>query len=307
MERVIASKTLPSRDMEILKNLYARYNSDNKQTSAAKQIYTETDVDTSEPSESKTDTRDQMKQASTSQKEKVMLHSSSKDLAKDILRSDMEDITENLTSTESPILNDTKLESLDNDLFVNKDKILTSTPKINLVKKINATSDLKNVKNDKYDVNSMTIESPFSDFTLKNIELRTNLENSIVKEQNILSDISETSPSSIMPSDSEEITSLDESKIILHFSEKKDLIETKENISKTKSDESFIKKMLLCHCIDVKMDTKNNGNNSNDNNNDRNNDASIIERICRYFLSLLIDYLVSSQIPNTKNKTSPYY
>ncbi|XP_046838890.1 uncharacterized protein PF11_0207-like [Vespa crabro] len=307
MERIIASKTLPSRDIEILQNLYARYNSDKKQTPTAKKIYIETDVNTSELNESKTDTRDQIEQPSTSEKEKVILDSSSKDLAKDILRSDMQDITETLTSIESPIPDDKKLESLENNLFVNKDKILTSTPKTNLVKKLNATSDLKNAKNDECDLSSMTIESPFSDFTLKNVELRTNLENSVVKEQNVLSDISKTLLSSIMPSNNEKIKPVDESKIILQFSEKKDLIETKENISKTESDEPFIKKMLLCHCIDVKMDTKNNGNNSNNNNNDINNNASIIERIRRYFLSLLIDYLVSSQIPNIKNKISPYY
>ncbi|KAF7407855.1 hypothetical protein HZH66_002392 [Vespula vulgaris] len=496
MERVIAANTLPSRDMEILQYLYTNYSSDKKQVPITKEIYTEMNVDTSEPSESKTDTQDEIKQASINEKEKVILDSSSKDLEKNILRSDIQDTTENITLTESPISDDKKLESLKSTSSVEKDKIITSTSKTNLVGEINDTSDHKNAKNDKKDIKSLTIESPFSDFTLQTVKLETNLKDLIRKEQ-ILSNISKTLPSSIDPSDTEQITPLDESKTIVDLSQKENVIETKETvasskhpsdtkkitpldeskiivnlpqkkdvietkgtvsssihpktketvasskhpsdtktitpldeskiivdlpqkkdvietkgtvpsnihpsdtkkitpldksktivdlpqkkdvietketvassihpsdtkkitpldesktivdlpqkkdvietkgtvpsnihpsdteeitpldeseiiidlpekkdrtkikISKPESDESFIRKMLLCHCIDVKM----NGNNSNDNN-DSNNNVSIIERIRRFFLSLLIDYLVFSQIPNMKNKTLYYY
>ncbi|KAF7413983.1 hypothetical protein HZH68_002472 [Vespula germanica] len=484
MERVIAANTLPSRDMEILQYLYTNYSSDKKQIPITKEIYTKINVDTSEPSESKTDTHDEIKQASINEKEKVILDSSSKDLEKNILRSDIQDTTEDITSTESPISDDKKLESLKRTSSVEKDKIITSTSKTNLVEEINDTSDHKNAKNDKKDIKSLTIESPFSDFTLQTVKLETNLTD-LIRQEQILSNISKTLPNSIDPSDTEQVIPLDESKIIVDLPQKKDVIETKETvpsnihpsdiktitpldeskiivdlpqkkdvietkgtvpsnihpsdtktitpldeskiivdlpqkkdvietkgtvpssihpsdiktitpmneskiivdhpqkkdvietkgtvpssihpsdiktitpmneskiivdhpqkkdvmetketvpssihpsdteeitpldeseiiidlpekkdrtkikISKPESDESFIRKMLLCHCIDVKM----NGNNSNDNN-DSNNNVSIIERIRGFFLSLLIDYLVFSQIPNTKNKTLYHY
>ncbi|KAI4491624.1 hypothetical protein M0804_003016 [Polistes exclamans] len=303
MERVIASNTLPSRNMEILENLYASYNSDKKKTSTIEKIHIETDVRTLKPSESKTVTREQMEQVSTSEKGKAILISSSKDID-NVHQSEMQDITENLILTESSISiveNDNrKLESLESDSLAKKGEILTSTPNKS-VDKINATSNIDNTKNDSYSQTFITIENPFSDFTLQTVKLKTNVGNSLIEERNNFTDISENSPSNLISYDSENVTMLEESKII-DFSE--------QNDTTTDSKELVTINLLQCNCTDVRTDATNNendDNNNNNNNNNNNDNVSIIERIRRYFLSSLIDYLLSSEIPNIDNKISLYH
>ncbi|KAI4501696.1 hypothetical protein M0802_003031 [Mischocyttarus mexicanus] len=196
MERVIASKTLPSRNMDILENLYASYNSDKKKTSTIEKIHTETDVRTLKPSESKT--REQMEQVSTSEKGKAILVSTSKDID-NVQHSEMQNITENFISIDnessiSIVGNDNgKLELLESDSLAKKGEILTSTPNTS-VDKINATSNFDNAKNDSCDQTFTTIENPFSDFTLQTIKLKTNLGNSLIEERSNFTDISENSP-----------------------------------------------------------------------------------------------------------------
>ncbi|KAK2575372.1 hypothetical protein KPH14_001039 [Odynerus spinipes] len=306
MERVIAANALPRRSLVILRDLYTRYATDKRHESTVEETLTETDIDASELSESKTDTPDRLEKAPIDDDYEKSITNPSLKESDNLVQSSLQEIlSQSAILTASSIVDDEKSASLENtDFFANNADILTSTPKASGTKR-RASSNVEN-KDKVCDVTSMTIENPFSDFTLQSVKLTSGLGSiNIIREENDNEDSSVVKKNDNNNSKATHIDKNLPSSSTLSYRQnpgplnvsKNVQLSHQQNIPFSGSYESSTQE-LVCRCPLPETDAASARNNET---------VPITNRIRRYFLSLLIDYLVPRQPSSTKGKVSRYF